>query len=225
MSVSPVCHNGIVSSSQSAASADRAGFKTSIAAYDQKSREFSIEYEAISPSTYWAWLELSLRAESCVLDLGCGSGRDAAHFANRHEVVGVDVSSGMLGEALRLHPELNLVQADGRDLPFSRGAFDAVWAMASLVHLDRRGLEEALHECARVIRPGGVLFVSLPISEASAWRSSNGVPRWFAYLPPDEVLSELARAGFVTRDVERAPGVAAGEWLNVLAEAASVAHP
>jgi SAM-dependent methyltransferase len=89
-----------------------------------------------------------------VLDLGCGKGR----FASRLEeagarVVGLDLSAAMLAGCAGL----DRVRASARRLPFPRGAFDAVVAVEVFEHL--AGVDDALGEARRVLRPGGVLAV------------------------------------------------------------------
>src|ERR671931_1516851 len=89
-----------------------------------------------------------------VLDVGGGYGRLAAPLAERHDVTLVDASDEMLAEAReRCPPEVELVQADARELPFPDASFDVVLALDLLPHLpDAR---QALRELSRVARVGG----------------------------------------------------------------------
>jgi SAM-dependent methyltransferase len=89
---------------------------------------------------------------SHVLDLGCGTGRFAAGLGTRN-VVGIDISMGMLREAIA--KGVRVARGDAHALPFASGAFDLVVAAnAAFRHL---GLDQALAESARVLRPGGWL--------------------------------------------------------------------
>jgi ubiquinone/menaquinone biosynthesis C-methylase UbiE len=92
-----------------------------------------------------------------VVDLGCGSGRmlvwNAAHGA---EQVGVDVSPYFAEEALA---GFDLVLGDLRRLPFADGTFTKAYSLDVFEHLSREALGEVLAEMARVIAPGGRLFV------------------------------------------------------------------
>jgi len=91
-----------------------------------------------------------------ILDLGCGKGRFAAHVQNSGaEVVGFDISPRMLAGA----SGLKRIRGSARRLPFGDGAFDAVMAIEVLEHLSARGIDEALAEVSRVLRPGGVLVI------------------------------------------------------------------
>ena len=87
---------------------------------------------------------------SAVVDLGCGTGRDLAWFADRGlHVVGIDRSPAMLAIAEKVAPTACLVQSDVRQLPLRSGSVDAWWACASLLHLPPAGMATALSE-ARV---------------------------------------------------------------------------
>ncbi len=86
-----------------------------------------------------------------VLDVGCGNGAYLTRLrAQRVDVVGCDLSLGMLAVAAPHEP---LVNADVTALPFVSPAFDVVLAPHMLYHVDDR--EAATSEMRRVLRPGG----------------------------------------------------------------------
>jgi SAM-dependent methyltransferase len=95
-----------------------------------------------------------------VLDLGCGPAPLAAALIERGAgYVGVDLVQGMLLQARRRHPEAQLVRATER-LPFQEASFDAVVALGFLEYL--RDPVAAFQEMGRIVRPGGVIVVSVP---------------------------------------------------------------
>src|SRR5437870_9566147 len=93
------------------------------------------------------------------LDVGTGAGTLALALAPLvREVVGVDVVPELLEAARRAAPEnASFVEADATKLPFERGSFDLACCRRTLHHVARPELVVA--ELARVIRPGGTLFV------------------------------------------------------------------
>lgn len=105
---------------------------------------------------------LGVRPPARVLDAGCGWGTtlDALERAG-YRAAGMDVSRRMLERLDRDRPERALFVADlTRELPAGIEAFDAVLALDVIEHIDDdRG---AVARLAELVRPGGVLIVSVP---------------------------------------------------------------
>jgi SAM-dependent methyltransferase len=130
---------------------------------------------------------LGLAADERVLDLGCGFGRHAFEAARRGAaVVALDAAEGevrqvrgTLGamlEAGELDEKASAaaVQGDALSLPFAGASFDRVIASEVLEHIvDDRS---TMAELARVLRPGGVLAVTVPRCgpEIVNWLLSDG---------------------------------------------------
>jgi ubiquinone/menaquinone biosynthesis C-methylase UbiE len=99
-----------------------------------------------------------------VLDAGCGGGGMPLSFADEAAfVVGIDLVNrfGAAGVTLakdRGIRNLDFVQADGQRLPFADASFDWVFSHAVLEHVADAQLY--LHECARVLKPGGSMYLS-----------------------------------------------------------------
>ena len=92
-----------------------------------------------------------------VVDLGCGSGR--ALLWNRDwgaRTVGIDISP-FFSEDARF--EVDLLLGDLRRLPFADAAFTKAFSLDVLEHLSPDALRGMLTEAARVLEPGGELFV------------------------------------------------------------------
>lgn len=94
-----------------------------------------------------------------VLDLGCGTGAVGAEIARSSAVVGLDFTRLALRHASERGLR-SLVQGDGARLPFRSGSFSAVVALDIFEHIENH--EAAFAEAARVLRPGGVLVLSVP---------------------------------------------------------------
>jgi SAM-dependent methyltransferase len=77
-------------------------------------------------------------------------------------VVGLDVAPAVLVAARRKYAALDVVGADVRSLPFERDSMDCVVSLSTLDHFDaREDIRVALGELHRVLRPGGVLILTL----------------------------------------------------------------
>lgn len=121
-------------------------------------------HETVSPPLLQAGVRqrqlrrfLELGPADLVIDLGCGSGRSMLwNAASGAAFVGADVSPYFAHEA-RTSADLTL--ADLRQLPFADGAFSAGYALDVLEHLSPSALDAMLAEAARVLAPGGRLFV------------------------------------------------------------------
>jgi len=111
-------------------------------------------------------------AAMTVLDVGTAAGHTAFAFAPQvREVVGTDVSAGMLAEAARQAAARGLTNvrfesADLAALPFADAAFDIVTCRLVVHHLPT--LAPMLHDIARVLRPGGQFVVVDTISPEDA---------------------------------------------------------
>jgi len=121
-----------------------------------------------------------------VLDLGCGSGRHAFGALRRGaDVLACDLGRPELAEVRDIVAAMGdageipagafatAVGADARRLPFADGGFDRIIAAEVLEHIDDDGA--ALAELARVLRPGGVLAVTVPswLPEKLCWLLSE----------------------------------------------------
>lgn len=101
-----------------------------------------------------------------ILDLGCGTGRDAAYFTSKgFDVVGLDFSQEMLKIAKKAAPEVEFIQQDLTANLMSLGMFDGVWAMASLLHLDETEFKDTLVQIKEILEPGAPLFLSIKVAD------------------------------------------------------------
>ncbi|MDE0659246.1 MAG: methyltransferase domain-containing protein [Gammaproteobacteria bacterium] len=135
---------------------------------DVEAREAAARYETVSAERVNDWLiDLLLHDKACVLDVGSGSGRDAAWLANLgHEVIAVEPSPAMRRECERLHPH-NTFRLLADRLPdlsatFRTGlSFDfilvnAVWMFVAPSHRER-----AFRKLITLLKPGGKIAVTL----------------------------------------------------------------
>jgi cyclopropane fatty-acyl-phospholipid synthase-like methyltransferase len=113
------------------------------------------------------WLIGSLSEGSRVLDLGCGTGVPTARqMADAgFEVVGVDLSGGMVKLASQYVPDATFHQLDLADLrpggPRDLGRFDAVAAFFSLLMLPRAEIPLALRTVRHLLAPEGLFVLSM----------------------------------------------------------------
>lgn len=149
-----------------------------------------------------------------VLEVAVGT---AAVFARlqqrvggRGQLVGVDLSPGMLAATRRRLPDARLVRADARTLPFPNDYFDLLWSSYLLDLIPNQEMTPLLEEFRRVLKPGGRLLLvnySKDDNRLGWWeRAYRHTPTWLVpYLygscRPVQAEPFVRQAGFV--EVER----------------------
>jgi len=113
----------------------------------------------------WLAQQIELPAQSCVLDIGCGTGLLTVRIAEQHpqaDVVGIDASKPMIDVATRKRAMANchFKQALGEELPFPDNHFELVTSALFFHHVDRELKQRTLQEIRRVLKPGGTLLIA-----------------------------------------------------------------
>jgi ubiquinone/menaquinone biosynthesis C-methylase UbiE len=154
-----------------------------------------------------------------ILDVGCGVGRDMGWFElHGVRMVGVDLSPAMLSQARRLTAS-PLILMDMRHLAFRDGSFDGAWCCASLLHLPKAEAPGALGAIRQVLKPGGMLMVSVQEGDCEAWEGGyvEGVTRFFARYRRAGMGAMLEEAGFSVGEVDLERGHR--DWLSFVCTA------
>lgn len=115
--------------------------------------------------TLLRWMGDDLRGKR-VLDVAGGDGYWAGQARKRGaDAVSIDLARGKMlyGQTLRHTPAL--IECDALKLPFGDGSFDALLSVCAIEHFDDGGT--ALDEMARVLKPGGELFMSADVLSRS----------------------------------------------------------
>lgn len=125
-----------------------------------------------------------------VLDLGCGPGHVTRYLHDLGvQIVGVDLSPGMLREARRLNPDIEFREGDMRSLDWPDGSVAAIVAPYSILHIPREEVVAVLGECRRVLLSG---------ARSSPRRGSRPVE-----IPEHILITHLAEVGVVQPDGQK----------------------
>jgi SAM-dependent methyltransferase len=124
------------------------------------------QYESIAfDDVHRDVLHLIPSVSSRILDIGSGTGRDAAGFAAMgHRVTAVEPTAELRARAAALHPSPRIEWLDD-SLPgltsLAERRFDVVMLTAVWMHLDERQRRQAMPRAAGLVRSGGLMILSL----------------------------------------------------------------
>jgi 2-polyprenyl-3-methyl-5-hydroxy-6-metoxy-1,4-benzoquinol methylase len=134
--------------------------------YGENAKALVVQYESIGFSdVHRDVLHLFPSKPSRILDIGAGSGRDAAALAGRgHTVTAVEPTAELRAEGQRLHANASIEWIDDilPDLSVLRGrVFDVIVLTAVWMHLDEVERRTAITHLAQMLAPGGIVIMSL----------------------------------------------------------------
>ncbi len=160
---------------------------------------------------------LKLLPEGRMLEVGSGSGRDAGflHEAG-YDYVGTDISEGLLEFARQRYPDLLFLLQSVYELDFPENEFDGFWTAATLLHVMRDRIQEALTRIAYVVKDGGYGFIAIKQGDKDDIEVDDRGQRLFVYYEDAEFRAELAAAGMEVVRFEYRPVSERTKWLMYL---------
>lgn len=153
-----------------------------------------------------------------VLDLGCGTGQLVERLRDRFadaELIGIDLSDGMLQKAAGRTPAGEFVRANAQRLPLASASLDVVTCTESFHWYDDQ--EAAVAEMARLLRPGGRLVIAsiatvTGFADEAIQRASAAAGRPIRAIPKRKLKQLLDGGGFDVQHQGRIPRLGFVPW-------------
>jgi ubiquinone/menaquinone biosynthesis C-methylase UbiE len=194
-----------------------------IAAYDAVAAEYARINECNFVQKDLDFFVENLAGKS-VLDAGCGHGRDARFFSDAGlEVTGIDLSERLLKIAVAKAPKAKFLIMDMRQLTFPDRNFDGIWSCASFLHIPKKSAGQALEEFRRVLKPAGLLYVSVKEGDGERFVKApeyGQEERFYTFYSREDIVRLVESAGFelFAESGDSNPGKKVS-WINVFAKA------
>ncbi|MCH9812991.1 MAG: class I SAM-dependent methyltransferase [Epsilonproteobacteria bacterium] len=135
--------------------------------YKNNAKDLAKRYESAQMNTMHTLMINTFKIGARLLDIGCGSGRDASFMAsNGFNVTAIDASEQMITEAKNHHLELSqdlhvIKLPDG--LNFEKESFDGIYSIATLMHLTKEEIDLSLEKIVQLLKPEGKFLFSVSI--------------------------------------------------------------
>lgn len=193
--------------------------------YEENANSLINRYELADVSEVQQLLLTTFEKNSKLLEIGCGSGRDASFMTkNNFDVTAIDGSKNMIEEATKIHPELSsklFHKTLPNDLEFDK-KFDGIYSVATLMHLSENDLKNTFLKIYNLLNQNGKFLMSVSLFRDDI--DKNGFDdkgRFFLVLSFDEWINLLENIGFKILDTKtNSDGLGRGgiEWLTLVAQ-------
>lgn len=193
--------------------------------YEENANSLTSRYESADVSEVQELLLQTFEKNSKLLEIGCGSGRDASFMTKNHfDVTAIDGSKNMIEEAKKIHPELSqklFHKTLPSDLEFNQ-IFDGIYSIATLMHLSENDLKNTLSKIYNLLNQNGKFLLSVSLFRDDI--DKNGFDdkgRFFLVLSFESWINLLENVGFKILDTKtNSDGLGRGgiEWLTLVAQ-------
>ncbi|UCH31646.1 MAG: class I SAM-dependent methyltransferase [Candidatus Bathyarchaeota archaeon] len=135
-----------------------------------------------------------------VLDIGCGAAVPFIKFLVEYgcSVTGIDFSKSMLKLAKRNVPEAKFIKQDVTRLGLKANSFDGLTSSYCIIHIPREKHSSLFQSFHRILKPEGVMLISMGYSEWEGTDKYYGVNMFWSHYSPEKSLQTIENAGFQT---------------------------
>lgn len=190
-------------------------YKQTKLAYEQSAKSLGEYWDSTGPRLRHIELVLKLAASDkpAILELGCGTGRDASVMVKKtKDYVGIDYSSKLISIARGNVPEGKFILGDMVTTQFPKRR-DIVIAFASLIHLDKIKVKKVFEKVRKSLRIGGIFYISAKEGNGSVIKSNiHGTRTYYLYKESDLVKIAGNYFELIFSDIEH---VRDQDWVEI----------
>ena len=184
--------------------------------YNKKAHEFVNNTVSVNfTDTQDLFLEY-LPENGCIIDFGCGSGRDTKYFKDKgYKIEAIDGSE----ELCQIASEYSGIKVECmlfQDLN-ENDQYDGIWACASILHLSKTEMKDVLKKMIRSLKKNGIIYTSFKYGEFEGMKNN----RYFSDFTEKTFQEYLINIEgvklekqWITVDVR--PGRGEEKWLNII---------
>lgn len=151
-----------------------------------------------------------------ILDMGCGVGVNSNYlFQKGFKVIGIDASENMLNNARKLYPNITFVNQNILKTSYPDDSFDGIVLAYVIEHFNDEGLLKLRDEITRLLRDGGLLFITSHEGNSEEILSDpldENISIYYNFLTSDKIdslFSNFQRVSYYSR-----PSYGPEEFLN-----------
>ena len=157
-----------------------------------------------------------LPENGCILDFGCGSGRDTKYFKDKgYKIKAIDGSE----ELCQIASEYSGIKVECmlfQDLN-ENDQYDGIWACASILHLSKTEMKDVLKKMIRSLKKNGIIYTSFKYGEFEGMKNDRYFSDFTEKIFQEYLINiegvELEKQ-WVTADVR--PDRGEEKWLNII---------
>jgi ubiquinone/menaquinone biosynthesis C-methylase UbiE len=174
--------------------------ETTKESYQATAKEFAHKVAELAPLGSIEKFMKFLPSQPAILDLGCGSGRDAKIFSGLGaKVVGIDYCSNLLAIAKETAPLAEFYEMDFEAINFPAGSFDGAWAACSLVHVPKKSILAVLTNVHSILKNNGYFYLTLKRGSGEILEKDErygDIEKFWAFYEEEEITNILQKAKF-----------------------------
>lgn len=194
--------------------------KLTIQTYDRNADKWSSAHEKVLEwQNALDKFKKDYLSSGAIVDVGCGSGRDISYMSELgYDCTGIDASERLLEVAKTKSSKVKFINKNLFELSELELTFDGFLCIATLLHIPKVKLGEALENIKSILKPEakGLIIIKKGTGEEFEIRDVDGrhEERLFSYWEPEEFSKELKKVGFSTQETFQVK-VGRSVWIGI----------